>query len=84
MVSLVAPALTVLLWVGFFFWECGVLVRFASAQPTTPPGTPATACHFLKDKKIPISLRRRFQFWLLSVLSVFAGRVGQRTRPVVD
>jgi hypothetical protein len=21
------------LWVGFFFWECGVLVRFASAQP---------------------------------------------------
>jgi hypothetical protein len=29
------------------------------------------ACHFLKDKKISISLRRRFQFWLLSVLSVF-------------
>jgi hypothetical protein len=30
------------------------------------------ACHFLEDKKISISLRRRFQFWLLSVLSVFA------------
>jgi hypothetical protein len=29
------------------------------------------ACHFLKDKKISISLRRRFQFWLLGVLSVF-------------
>ena len=76
MVSLVATALTVLLWVGFFFWECGVLVRFASAQPTTPPGTPAMACHFLKDKKISISLRRRFQFWLLSVLSVFT--MGER------
>jgi hypothetical protein len=29
--------------VSFSFWECGVLVRFASAQPTTPPGTPAMA-----------------------------------------
>jgi hypothetical protein len=29
------------------------------------------ACHFLKDKKISIPLRRRFQFWLLGVLSVF-------------
>jgi hypothetical protein len=37
----------------------GVLVR----QPTTPPGTPAMACHFLEDKNISI--------WLLGVLSVF-------------
>jgi hypothetical protein len=28
-------------------------------------------CHFLKDKRISIPLRRRFQFWLLSALSVF-------------
>jgi hypothetical protein len=36
------------------------------------------ACHFLKDKKISISLRRRFQFWLLSVLSVFTSLWVQR------
>jgi hypothetical protein len=30
---LVAPALSVLLWFGFFFWECGVLVRFACSHP---------------------------------------------------
>jgi hypothetical protein len=46
LVSLVVPALAVLLW----FWsslvfgsECGVLFRFASAQPSTPPGTPVMA-----------------------------------------
>jgi hypothetical protein len=33
----------VLLWFWFFFWECGVLFRFASAQPSTPPGTPVLA-----------------------------------------
>jgi hypothetical protein len=49
----------------FIFLFSGVLARFASAQPTTPPGTPAMACHFLKDKKTSIALRRRFQFWLL-------------------
>jgi hypothetical protein len=56
--------------------------RFAaSAQPTTPPGTPAMAAtHFLKDKKISIPLCRRFRFWLLCVLWVFASRLGQRTR----
>jgi hypothetical protein len=44
----------------------------------------SNGCHFLKDKKIAIPLRRRFRFWLLWVLSVFASRLGQRTRPVVD
>jgi hypothetical protein len=43
LVSLVVPALAVLLWFWFFFWECGVLFRFASAQPSTPPGTPVLA-----------------------------------------
>jgi hypothetical protein len=32
------------------------------------------ACHFLKEKKISISLRRRFQFWLLSVAFGFYQR----------
>jgi hypothetical protein len=32
-------------------------------------------CHFLKDKKISISLLRRFQVWLLGVLSVFTSDV---------
>jgi hypothetical protein len=38
------------------------------------------ACHFLKDKEISISLRRRFQFWVPGVLSVFATAGALRTQ----
>jgi hypothetical protein len=36
------------------------------------------ACHFLKDKKISNSLRRRFQFWLLSALAFFTSPSNDR------
>jgi hypothetical protein len=44
------------------------------------------ACHFLKDKKISIPLRRRFQFCFLSAFSGFTTELqgpaplGQRVR----
>jgi hypothetical protein len=64
--SLAAPALSVLLWFGFFFWECGVLVRFASAQPTTPTDTPAMAATSWEIK------RSRLTSPSVSVLAVLA------------
>jgi hypothetical protein len=54
-VSLVVFALAVLLWFWFIFWECGVLFRFASAQPSTPPGTSVMAATSKRQKGLNLT-----------------------------
>jgi hypothetical protein len=85
-VSLVAPALSVLLWLLWFLllgMRC-VGVGSVRVRATYSPARYAgNGCHFLRDKRISIPLRRRFRFWLLCVLSVFttdgAARISRGT-----